>query len=99
MPVIIRNHSNVKENERGEFIAELCGEHWEMPIQIDALEVWLLKEGHAYPKGIYTADLGYSPREGACGGGTVLKCKAMKIMVSIGMDLYLSEYPAHEEES
>lgn len=98
MPIIIRDYSNVKDNDRGDRIIELCGEHWEMPIQIDSLEEWLIEKGHALPKGKYTADLGYSPREGACGGGTVLKCKPMEIMVSIGMELYLSEYPAFDEE-
>jgi len=38
----------------------------------------------------------FSPRVGAAGGGAVLTTQAMNIMVSIGMELYLSEYPGFE---
>jgi len=37
--------------------------------------------------------IGFSPRPGACGGGGVVSLDAMKIMLSVGMELFLSEYP------
>ncbi|SQH75380.1 conserved protein of unknown function [Shewanella benthica] len=48
--------------------------------------------------GSYVADIGFSPRKGAAGGGAVISTGAMKIMLSIGMELYLSEYLEFNDE-
>ena len=98
MPINLINYSDVKEGEKGIPIGYLCDDSWEMPTQINALDAWLKENKDNIKKGSYVADLGYSPREGALGGGTVLTTEAMKIMVAIGMDLYLSEYPPIENE-
>jgi hypothetical protein len=98
MPINLIDYSNVKEGERGLSLASLCDNEWELPSQIDALEQWLLANQDRLPKGSYVADIGYSPRPGAAGGGAVLTTHVMNIMVAIGMELYLSEYPEFENE-
>jgi hypothetical protein len=40
----------------------------------------------------YIADVGFSIRENACGGGAILSPEAMTIMGKLGIKLYLSEY-------
>ncbi len=67
------------------------------PKQVEVLKHWLNESGKYLTKGSYVADIGYCPRRGALGGGAVLSSEAMSIMSSIGMSLYLSEYPADEE--
>ena len=76
----------------------LCEDEWEMPRQIEALEQWLFENQDIIKSGSYAADIGYSPREGAAGGGVTLSLKAMKVMVEIGMVLHLSEYPVFEDD-
>ena len=98
MPINIVDYSNSKEGEEGVFLRGLCDEEWEMPAQVEALELWLTNDGCNLSAGSYVADIGFSPREGAAGGGTVISTGAMKVMVSIGMELYLSEYPQFIDE-
>ena len=97
MPINIIDYSNANEGEKGEPLEYLSKSEWELPIQIEALEKWLIMHKNKFNKGSYIADIGYIPREGACGGG-VITTEAMKIMVSLGMELYLSEYPNSEDE-
>ena len=98
MPINIKDYTDTKEGEKGTAIGYLCDDTWEMPEQIAALENWLKQNKEKLKKGSYAADLCFSPREGALGGGAVLSIEAMQIMVSIGMELYLSEYPPFEDE-
>lgn len=98
MPINLLDYTNSKEGERGVDLGGLCKDKWEMPEQIEALEDWLKCNKDIIQPGKYIADIGYSPREGALGGGAVLTAEAMQIMANIGMDLYLSEYPALEDE-
>jgi hypothetical protein len=98
MPINIIDYTNAKEGENGDPIDYLCDNEWEMPLQIEALEKWLIKNRKKLRKGVYVADLGFSPREGAAGGGCVITTKAMEAMLDIGIELYLSEYPPFEDE-
>ena len=65
---------------------------WDLPTQIQELESWLFDNSSNLPSSNYIADVGFSMRENACGGGAILSPKAMSIMGSLGMKLYLSEY-------
>ncbi len=94
MPIRIDRITESKNEE----VAWLCNDEWELPNQIEALEKWLHEEGRKLINGAYVADVGYSPRPNACGGGAAISTEAMKIMVSIGMELFLSEYPEMVEE-
>ncbi len=69
-----------------------------MPVQIKSLDAWLSNKGRKLPTGKYTADVGFSPREGASGGGAIVTTESMRIMVDIGMTLYLSEYPGFDKK-
>jgi hypothetical protein len=86
MPIDIYNK---KTSERLEW---LCDDSWELPNQIDALESWLRKKGKELERNKYVADIGFTIRTGAAGGGGVLSSKSMEIMGKIGMDIYFSEY-------
>lgn len=98
MPINLIDYSTVKEGEKGRSLGGLCDDEWELPAQIEELEKWLVQNHGNLPKGSYVADVGYSPRPGAAGGGAVISTQAMSIMVAIGMELYLSEYPEFEDE-
>ena len=97
MPINLIDYTDVKEGEKGIAMDFLCDDTWEMPEQINALEKWLKQNQKKLKKGSYVADIGFSPREGAAGGGAALTTEAMEIMVAKGMELFLSEYPAFEE--
>lgn len=86
MPVDIYNDET---NEKLDFI---CADDWELPKQVYALELWLNENCKKLKPSQYIADIGYSVRSDASGGGAVVTTRAMKQMVSIGMELYLSEY-------
>ena len=82
----------IKHEESGEEIAHLAKEDWELPIQITALEHWLFENTLDLSPSKYIADVGFSIRENACGGGAILSPEAMAIMGELGIKLYLSEY-------
>ncbi|GGI77469.1 hypothetical protein [Shewanella gelidii] len=65
---------------------------WDLPTQIQELESWLFENSLNLPSSNYIADVGFSIRENACGGGAILSPKVMSIMGKLGIKLYLSEY-------
>ena len=81
-----------KSGESDEEIAWLCDDDWELPIQISALERWLQANASLEPNN-YVADIGYSVRKDASGGGGVFTLDMMRVFVTIGMEVYFSEYP------
>ena len=83
----------VKITNQEKEVAFLCDDCWDLPIQIENFEKWLLHQGVNLLPSSYVADIGFSPREGAAGGGGCLSIASMKIMTAIGMELCLSEYP------
>ena len=92
MSIVIYN------NKTGKRIDSLCKGIWDLPTQIDVLQVWLNDKGINLQKDEYVADIGFNIRKNAAGGGAVLDAPSMKIMGEIGMDLYLSEYPNAENK-
>ena len=83
---------HIKLEQSNEKLAHLAKDHWELPIQIQELENWLLENPLNLTPSNYIADVGFSIRENACGGGAILSPKAMSIMGKLGVKLYLSEY-------
>lgn len=75
----------------------LCEEDWDLPTQIDALESWLITKGKTLKPSKYVADIGFSIRKEATGGGGVLSSPSMAIMGAIGMAVYFSEYSLEEQ--
>lgn len=97
MRINIIDYSKSKEGEKDSFLDLLCDDEWEMPEKIKALERWFIDKKKKFQPGNYIADLGYSPKEGANGGGAELTTEAMGVMVKIGMVLFLSEYPIFKD--
>lgn len=89
---------NIYNSESSERVDWICDGDWELPSQIDKLEIWLQENRDKLIPASYVADIGFDIRKDACGGGAVLSSQAMKIMVDIGMELFLSEYPDGGEE-
>ena len=92
MPIIIRT-----EDFR-ERLATLCKDEMTLPAQIPALEEWLRQNKEKIRPGSYVADVGFSAREDATGGGPVLSPEMLRTMADLGMWLYLSEYNSGEEK-
>ena len=82
----------IKYEQSNEKIAHLAIDHWELPTQIKELESWLFENPLDLSPSKYIADVGFSIRENACGGGAILSPEAMAIMGELGIKLYLSEY-------
>lgn len=93
MPIAIRDRSGATEGDKGKEIAWLAEDDWKLPSQLAELEVWLRADGLRLPSGSYTIDVGFSPREGASGGGGGVSAETMALMAEKGIDLWLSEYP------
>jgi hypothetical protein len=83
---------NIYKTGSFERIDWLCDESWDLPTQLGELELWLENRRMSLEPGEYVADIGFSIREDASGGGGVLSSKAMLIMGEIGMDVFFSEY-------
>jgi hypothetical protein len=95
MPVSI--YRVTPKGQKNETIACLCDGNWRLPDQTEALEAWLVKNSAALKPDRYIADIGFSPREDALGGGAAISPGMMRTMASLGISLFLSEYPATDE--
>ncbi|MDK9763255.1 hypothetical protein KI743_14710 [Vibrio sp. D420a] len=82
----------IKTEGKSGTIVTLSNGVWDLPTQVQELESWLFENSSSLPSDDYIADIGFSIRENACGGGAILSPKAMSIMGKLGMKLYLSEY-------
>ena len=80
-------------------VAWLCDDDWGLPSQVTALEAWLAEKAGSLALGRYTADIGFSPRPHAAGGGTSISPEMMRRMADVGITLFLSEYPPMEDAS
>jgi hypothetical protein len=75
-----------------ERVVWLCDGNWRLPDQVEALETWLKENSSTLNAGSYVADIGFSIREEALGGGAVISPELMRTMADLGMSLFLSEY-------
>jgi hypothetical protein len=85
------------EAQDNETVAWLCDGCWRLPDQGEALAAWLAEHGPALPAGEYAADIGFSPRDDAMGGGAAFAVSALRRMADLNMALYLSEYSASDD--
>ena len=83
----------ISDDRSGEEIAWLCNDDWELPTQLSALQDWLgeYEKGERPPKAI--ADIGFSVRPDAFGGGAVLSAEVMRRFADAGVEIHFSEYP------
>mgnify|MGYP003654110708 CR=1 FL=1 len=86
MPIYIYSEGSTEK------LARISKGVWDLPTQIKELESWLFENPLSLSPANYIADLGFSIRENACGGGAILSPEAMSIMGNLGLKLYLSEY-------
>ncbi len=64
---------------------------------LDTLEKWLLENKNSLQKDHeYFADIGFTSRRDAGGGGPILSLKMMKMLLECNMEIYFSEYPPDE---
>jgi hypothetical protein len=79
-------------------VAWLCNDDWRLSSQISELQTWLVQNGAGLPEGRYTADVGFSPRADAAGGGGAIPPEMMRTMADLSMTLFLSEYPVIQDD-
>src|SRR5688572_9254402 len=84
------------EDESRSEVAWLCDDDWELPSQVSVLQAWLEGNEAKIPPSRYVADIGFSVRTDASGGGAVISSEMMRRMADLGISLFLSEYPAGE---
>ena len=94
MPVIIRRIVD----DRFKNHAEIAGESWDLRTQIEALEEWLAANpGEFDPSNQWVADVGFTVRPNATGGGPPITRKLMAMCVASNLEIYLSEYGAESD--
>jgi hypothetical protein len=81
------------DDESKRELAWLCEDDWQLSSQISALNAWLRGNDAKIPQGRYIADIGFSVRSDAAGGGAAISPDMMRHMTDLGMSLFLSEYP------
>lgn len=86
-----------RDDASRERIVWLCDDNWRLPDQARALEDWLVGMREMLEPGGYIADIGFSPREDALGGGAALSPGMMRTMADLGITLFLSEYPGNAD--
>jgi len=89
MPCIIRKDIG----ERYENHVELAADEWALTPQVEALDAWL----RANPNGLdpafrWVADIGFTPRINALGGGPVISRELMERCLNANVEIFLSEY-------
>ena len=70
MPVSITRVT--REGQKNERIARLCDGNWRLPDQAEALEAWLAEHSATLRPDDYVADIGFTLREDASGGGAAI---------------------------
>lgn len=67
-------------------------DEWELPELFKEFEKWLSDNVGTIEPGEWIADIGFSPRKGASGGGPIISTEVMSSCLKIGMAIYLSQY-------
>jgi hypothetical protein len=88
---------NIYSENTPEKLAYLCDSNWRLPDQVAALQIWLQENRSNLKCGQYVADIGFTLREDASGGGAAISAEMMRTMADLGMSLFLSEYPGENE--
>jgi hypothetical protein len=94
MPIKIQTDDTARSE-----VAWLCDDDWSLPSQVLALEAWLAKNNSTFTKGGHIADIGFSPRPDAAGGGAAISPQMMRALADLGITLFLSEYPPIQDDA
>ena len=85
------------ENGKRNRVLQIGKENWDLPELFRLFEHWLLSEELDLDASVeWIVDIGFSPREGANGGGPIISQKIMKACISNNISIYLSEYNDRE---
>jgi hypothetical protein len=84
---------NIFVDDSRKRIAYLCESIWDLPTQIDELGKWVVELGGSLEKGTYAADIGFTIRADASGGGAELTPKIMSALSKFNISVLFSEYP------
>jgi hypothetical protein len=77
-------------------LAYLCKEDWTLPGQVSELEQWINMNASKFNGKEIVADIGFSVRKDASGGGAVLSPELMHKLSKSNVWVYLSEYILEE---
>lgn len=84
--------SQLEDNKRIAFL-QLGSDIWDLPSLFKVFEQWLASLDSNWQSDIrWIADIGFSPRDGACGGGPIISRQIMQICIDRNIEIYLSEY-------
>ena len=84
--------SQLKDNKRIAFL-HLGSDVWDLPSLFKVFEQWLDSLDNNWQSDIHwIADIGFSPRDDACGGGPIISRQIMQICIDRNIEIYLSEY-------
>lgn len=84
--------------DKSENYLKLAEDDWDLRSQFKTFESWLKSGANALEADAqWIADIGFSPRYGACGGGPVISSEVMKICLDKKITIYLSEYDSSDE--
>lgn len=89
MPCIIRKIVG----DRSKNHLTLADDEWRLAPQVEALESWLQEHPDELdPSHKWIADIGFSPRPNATGGGPIITRQLMQACLKTNLVIYLSEY-------
>ena len=72
---------------------KLAVDDWNLISQFEIFEKWLKTEAANLELGNeWIVDIGFSPREGALGGGPIISKEIMELCLKNNITIYLSEY-------
>ena len=96
MPVVIRRIVD----DRLKNHTEIAEESWDLRTQIETLEEWLTANPDELdPSNQWVADVGFTVRLDATGGGPPITRKLMELCVASNLEIYLSEYGAEPDSA
>jgi hypothetical protein len=72
---------------------------WVLRTQIEALERWLKEHRGELDASVeWIADVGFTPRPRACGGGPPVTRDLMRMCLDANMEIHLSEYARDDNQ-
>ena len=76
---------------------QTISDQWDLREQVEALEAWLTEHATKLdPIESWVADIGFSHRDDALGGGPPISRRLMQMCLDSNLEIYLSEYGSHE---
>lgn len=88
--------SKIEDGKRNG-VLQIGKESWDLPELFKLFEGWLFSDNFEMNTQFeWVADIGFSPREGANGGGPIISREVMQACIAKNISIYLSEYNDQE---